>query len=68
MKKNMGNLDRSIRMVLAIVFIATYATGYVSGIIGSILIVFSVIFILTSLVSFCPLYTLLNLNTGTSKK
>lgn len=56
MKPNMGNVDRIIRLVLAVIFAYLYFTGAVSGTLGIILIVLAAIFVLTSLVSFCPLY------------
>lgn len=68
MKKNMGNTDRLIRVILAVVFSVLYFTGTVTGIAGIVLLVLGGIFILTSLVSFCPLYTLLGLNTCPNKK
>lgn len=63
MKKNMGIADRAIRTLLAIVMIALYLTGTVTGVLGIILIVASVIFLLTSLISFCPLYLPFGLST-----
>lgn len=68
MKKNMGNTDRLIRVILAVVFSVLYFTGTVTGIAGIVLLVLGGIFILTSLVSFCPLYTILGLNTCPNKK
>ncbi|HMV10472.1 MAG TPA: DUF2892 domain-containing protein [Cyclobacteriaceae bacterium] len=63
MKKNMGNADRIIRTILAVVMIALYATGTVTGTLGIILIVASVAFLLTSLISFCPIYLPFGLST-----
>ncbi len=63
MKKNMGIADRVIRTILALAMIALYATGTITGTLGIILIVASVIFLLTSLISFCPLYLPFGLNT-----
>ena len=56
MKKNMGSFDRAFRVVLAIAFAALYFTGTVGGTLGIILLVLGGVFVLTSLVSFCPLY------------
>lgn len=61
--KNMGQADRIIRLILAAIFVILYFTGTVSGVLGVILLVLAVIFVLTSVVSFCPLYTLFNLST-----
>ena len=63
MKKNMGSADRIIRVILAIAFAALYFTGTVTGTFGVVLLVLGVVFVLTSVVSFCPLYTLVGLNT-----
>lgn len=67
MKKNMGNLDRGIRVILAAVFIYLYFSGTVSGTLGYVLLAFGAVFLLTSLVSFCPLYPLSGINTCKTK-
>ena len=67
MKKNMGNLDRGIRILLAIIFAYLYFSGTVSGTLGYILQAFGGIFLLTGLIGFCPLYTLLGINTCKTK-
>jgi len=64
MKKNMGTADRIIRSVTAIVFIVIYFTNVVTGWVGIGLIVLSVVFLFTSLVSFCPLYLPLGIKTS----
>jgi putative copper export protein len=63
MKKNMGNADRIIRIVLAAVVAVLYFTNIITGNLGIILLVVAGVFVLTSLVSFCPLYRLVGLNT-----
>lgn len=68
MKPNIGNIDKIIRIVLAIVFAALYFTGTVTGVAGYILLALGGIFVLTSLVSFCPIYALVGLNTCPVKK
>ena len=67
MKKNMGTLDRGIRVILAAVFAYLYFSGTVSGTLGYVLLGFGAVFLLTSLVSFCPLYPLLGINTCKTK-
>jgi len=64
MKKNMGNADRVIRFLIAALVAVLYFTNVITGVLAVILLVLSVVFILTSLVSFCPLYTLVGLNTS----
>lgn len=68
MKKNMGNADRIIRLILASVFAVLYFTNTVTGTFGIILLVLAGVFVLTSLISFCPLYKLVGLNTCPAKK
>lgn len=63
MKKNMGSADRVIRILLAIVFAALYFNGMVSGMLGYGLLVLAGIFVLTSLVSSCPIYSVLGVST-----
>ncbi|MEM7574689.1 MAG: DUF2892 domain-containing protein [Bacteroidota bacterium] len=63
MTKNMGSLDRTIRPIIAAVFIALFFTKVVTGTLGIVLLVLAGIFLLTSLVSMCPLYQLLGVNT-----
>lgn len=63
MKANMGSTDKIIRIVLAIVFGLLYATGVVEGILGIILLVLGAVFILTSAISFCPLYAPFGIST-----
>lgn len=67
MKKNMGNTDRIIRIIVAAVFAALYFTGTVTGTFGMVLLVFGGVFLATSVISFCPLYTLVGLNTCSVK-
>jgi len=67
MKKNMGNADRLIRVIIAVVAIVLYYTGIVTGTLGIVLIALSGIFLLTSLISFCPLYSLVGVNTCKTK-
>jgi hypothetical protein len=68
MKQNMGAIDRVIRLILAAVIVALYATGNISGIAAIILGIIAVIFVLTSLVGFCPLYVLFHLSTKPKAK
>ena len=63
MKKNMGNTDRIIRTVVAIVIGVLYFNGTIAGTLGLVLMILAVVFALTSLVSFCPLYSLVGVNT-----
>jgi hypothetical protein len=67
MKTNMGSTDKIIRIILAAVFAVLYFTGTVSGTLGMVLLVLGGVFLATSLISFCPLYALVGLNTCPKK-
>lgn len=67
MKTNMGTIDKIIRVIIALVFSILYFTGTVSGILGYILLALGAIFILTSIMSFCPLYLPFGLSTCSKK-
>ncbi|QQS30052.1 MAG: DUF2892 domain-containing protein [Sphingobacteriales bacterium] len=56
MKKNMGNLDRIIRITVAAVIAILYFMNIISGTVAIVLGVLALIFALTSTISFCPLY------------
>ncbi len=67
MKKNMGSYDKLIRLVVAIVLIILYYRGIFSSTLGIVALVVAFVLTLTSLMSFCPLYTLFGLNTCKKK-
>ncbi len=67
MKKNMGSMDRVVLLVIAAILIALYLTNVVTGTLGIILLVVAIAFMLTSVISFCPLYTLIGVNTCKTK-
>ncbi len=64
----MGSADRVIRILLGVLFIVLYALKTTGGTLGLVLAIIGGVFVLTSLVSFCPLYTLLGINTCKVKK
>ncbi len=68
MTKNMGNTDKLIRLVFAVVIGVLFYTGIISGTLAIILSVFAVVFVITSLLGFCPLYTLVGISTCNAKK
>lgn len=68
MKKNMGSADRVVRLLLAVVFAALFFTNTVTGALGYVLLGLGGVFVLTSVVSFCPLYSLVGFNTCPVKK
>ncbi|MHB1015521.1 MAG: YgaP family membrane protein [Desulfurivibrionaceae bacterium] len=67
MKQNMGTMDRIIRTSLALVVAILYFTDNLSGLAAIVLGIFAVVFLLTSLVGFCPLYTVLGIKTTKDK-
>ncbi len=68
MKKNMGSTDRIIRIIAAVIFAYLYFSGTVTGTLGIVLLVFGAVFVLTSLISSCPLYTITGFSTCAVKK
>ena len=63
MHKNMGTIDRTIRILLAVAVALLWWSGQISGTLAIVLAVFAGVFVLTSMVSFCPLYAPLGLST-----
>ena len=59
----MGSADRVIRLLIAAVIGVLYYTGTVSGTLGIVLLILASVFILTSFISFCPLYAPFGLST-----
>ena len=64
MKNIMGTIDKVLRILAAVVMLVLYFTGVITGALGIFLIVLSVVFVVTSLISFCPLYVPFGWNTG----
>jgi hypothetical protein len=64
MKKNMGPTDKLIRSIIGIIIAILYYAGIITGTLAIVLLAFAIIFLLTSFISFCPLYTLLGINTN----
>jgi len=67
MKKNMGSIDRIFRVIVAAVIAVLYFTHVITGTLGIILLALGGIFVLTSLVGFCPLYLPFGINTCKTK-
>lgn len=62
MVKNIGSADKMIRLIIAAIVIALYFTGTVTGTLGIVLLVVAGVLVLTSFISFCPLYAMLGIN------
>ncbi|SFG65154.1 Protein of unknown function [Algoriphagus hitonicola] len=63
MKINMGSTDRGLRLLAAAILVGLYFSGVLSGTLGIVGLVIAAVFTLTTLIGFCPLYTLLGMNT-----
>lgn len=64
MKKNMGTTDKVIRILIAVVIGVLYFTNAISGTLAIVLGILAIVFVLTSFISFCPLYLPLGINTS----
>ena len=67
MKANMGSLDKAIRIIVAIVLSMLFITKTVDGTAAIVLLVLGGVFLLTSVIGFCPLYSIFGLNTCNKK-
>jgi len=68
MNKNMGLIDKAIRLIFALAVVVLYFTNIIDGWLAVILGIFALIFIATTFLSFCPLYTLFGINTCSVKE
>ena len=67
MKKNMGSIDRIIRVTVAVIVAILYFTKIITGMMGIVLIIIAAVFVITSFISFCPLYWPFGLSTNKKK-
>jgi hypothetical protein len=63
MKANLGSIDRIIRIIIAVVIGILYFTDVITGVPGIILLVIAIALFATSIISFCPSYSILGINT-----
>lgn len=56
MKKNMGKIDRIVRLVIALVLLAFTLTGQITGTPAVVITIAAVVLLLTGLLGLCPLY------------
>ncbi|MBN1790405.1 MAG: DUF2892 domain-containing protein [Bacteroidales bacterium] len=68
MKKNMGSTDKTIRLLAALVIVILAFAKVITGVWAVVLLVLAAVFVITSLVSFCPLYLPFGMNTGKKKE
>jgi hypothetical protein len=64
MKKNLGTIDRALRVTAAIVIGILLYTSAISGTIGTIFGIVAIALLLTGAISFCPLYAMLKISTA----
>ena len=63
MKLNMGSWDRILRLIVALVVVLLLVTGILKGVLAVILGIIAIIFFVTSVVGFCPLYVIFGFST-----
>lgn len=68
MKKNLGNIDRVIRILFALVVVILAVTKVITGTGAIVLLILGAILLITSLINFCPIYLALGINTGKKKE
>ncbi|MBN2598602.1 DUF2892 domain-containing protein [Labilibaculum sp.] len=68
MKKNMGKTDRILRVIIALILATLYFTDLITGTIGIVLLVIAGVMFLTSLIGYCPPYSLLSIDTCKGKE
>jgi len=67
MKKNVGTIDKVVRILMAVVVTVLYFTGVISGTLAVVLLILAAILILTSFISFCPIYWPFGISTRSSE-
>jgi hypothetical protein len=68
MKKNMGTLDKGIRLAIALVIVILDINNVVPGTLGDILLIVAVLLVITTFLGFCPLYLPFGWNTNKQKE
>lgn len=63
MIQNMGTVDRTIRILIALAVGVLYFTGRIGGTLAVVLGLFAAVFVVTSFIGTCPLYIPLGLST-----
>lgn len=63
MKKNMGTIDRIIRLAIVVIIAVLYYTGQISGMAATILGIVAVAFLITGLIGWCPTYVPFKIST-----
>ena len=64
----MGSADKIIRIIIAAIIAILYFTGTIQGTLGIVLLIIAIVFLLTSMISFCPLYAIFGISTCPAKE
>lgn len=64
----MGSADRIIRVIIAVIIATLYFTDFITGTLGIVLLILAAVFLLTSFISFCPIYAPFGLSTCAIKE
>lgn len=68
MKKNIGSIDKALRLIFALIVTTLYYFQMISGTVAIIFGSLAFIFLVTSLISFCPLYVPFKISTKEKEK
>jgi hypothetical protein len=68
MKNNVAMIDRVVRTLIAVIFASLYFSGNVTGALGLVLLFAGIVFLLTAIVGFCPIYRILGISTNKKTK
>jgi uncharacterized membrane protein YcaP (DUF421 family) len=63
MRSNMGTIDKGVRIILAMLIAGAYYNKEISGLTAIVLLIIAALFIVTSAISFCPLYSIFKIST-----
>jgi len=68
MKKNVGSIDKIVRWVVSLLLLGLYFTDVVTGTLGIIFVIVAAVLIITTFISFCPLYLPFGIRTNKNKE
>ena len=67
MKKNVGLTDKWVRILIAVVILVLYGFHFVTGTLAMVLLIVGIILLFTSLIGYCPIYSIFGINTCKKK-
>lgn len=68
MKKNIGALDKGIRLAIALIIVILDINNVITGTLGNVLLIVAVLLVITTFLGFCPLYLPFGWNTNKAKE